>query len=263
MEQLRAAHIISVIILLLLSLHVAAQDRVVFPDGKSIAVSVTDTQGDSIRFVAEGVPTARLKKDVMLVVYEDGRTEMYNQYQRKLTRSDNTWSPHTIAMGPVYFIPVRSEVYSKPDGFDFKAGFGGSIMYQYNFQKVRHLSLRATLEYQTATGRGDTVGTGVARMQLVPLTVGLKFYPGKRKNIYFVADLGAAFTAYRAEFNTSDLQRTDVKNEVGFTAGFGLGYDFRITDDWHIGLDHTVRWLKASDRNDSSSNFYLRVLYNL
>ena len=92
----------------------------------------------------------------MLVMYEDGRTEMFNKYTRKLTRSDNTWTPHTVGIGLVYFIPVRSEVYSKPDGFEFKAGFGGSIMYQYNFQKVRQLSLRATLEYQSASGRGDT-----------------------------------------------------------------------------------------------------------
>lgn len=240
-----------------------AQDKLVLPNGKSMAVSVTSTEGDSIRFVNAGSTEALSKKDVMVVLYADGRTEMFNTYQRKLTRSDNTWSPHTIAMGPLYFIPVRSEVYSKPDGFDFKAGFGVSLMYQYNFQKIRHLSLRATLEYQTATGKGDTLGTGLARMQVVPLTVGLKFYPGKRKNVYFVADLGGAFTAYKARFATETNQRTDTKNEVGFTAGFGLGYDIRITDQWHIEIDHTVRWLKASDRNDSSSNFFLRVMYNL
>lgn len=254
---------LSVLLLTLFAATSFAQDKLVLPNGKSIEGSVNNTEGDSIRYKKDGVFEAMPKKEVMLVVYEDGRTEMFNEYQRKLTKSDNTWSPHTIAIGPVYFIPVRSEVYSKPDGFDFKAGFGGSIMYQYNFQKVRHLSLRATLEYQTATGKGDTLGTGLARMQLVPLTVGLKFYPGKRKNIYFVADLGGAFTAYKARFATETTNRTDTKNELGFTAGFGLGYDIRVTDRWHIEIDHTVRWLKASDRNDSSSNFFVRVLYNL
>ena len=251
---------------LLLTFFVAtafAQDKLVLPDGKSMEVSITSTEGDSIRYEKAGTSEALPKKEVMLLIRKDGSMEMFNTYQRKLTRSDNTWSPHTIAMGPLYFIPVRSNVYSKPDGFDFKAGFGGSIMYQYNFQKIRYLSLRATLEYQTATGKGDTVGTGMARMQVVPLTVGLKVYPGKRKNFYFVADLGAAFTSYKARFIKEDYMRTDAKNEVGFTAGFGLGYDIRITDQWHIEIDHTVRWLKASDRNDSSSNFFLRVLYNL
>jgi len=103
----------------------------------------------------------------------------------------------------------------------------------------------------------------VAKMQVIPLTVGLKYYPGKRKNVYFVADLGGAFSSYRAQFITDDYTRIDKKNEVGFTAGFGLGYDFRITDQWHIEVDHTVRWLKASDRDDSTSNFFVRVLYNL
>ena len=251
------------ILLSFIALSSMAQDKIILPNGKTLNVSLSSTEGDSIRFLENDSVQLLRKKDVLLVMYADGRTEMFNEYQRKLTGSDNAWSPHTIAMGPLYFIPVRSNVYSKPDGFDFKAGFGGSFMYQYNFQKIRHLSIRATLEYQTAAGRGDTVGTGVARMQLVPLTVGLKFYPGKRKNVYFVADLGGAFTAYRAEFKTEDYQRTDVKNEVGFTAGFGLGYDIRITDQWHIEIDHTVRWLKASNRNDSSSNFFLRVMYNL
>jgi hypothetical protein len=245
------------------SLHSFAQDRMVLPDGTSKNVSILNSDGDSLRYESDGVEYSFPKKEVMIVVYQDGRTEMFNQYQRKLTRSDNTWSPHTIALGPIYFIPVRSNVYSKPDGFDFKAGFGASIMYQYNFQKIRHLSIRATLDYVTATGKGDTVGTGLARMQVVPLTVGLKVYPGKRKNVYFVADLGAAFTSYKARFATETNTRTDTKNEVGFTAGFGLGYDIRITDQWHIEIDHTVRWLKASDRNDSTSNFFLRVLYNL
>ena len=252
-----------VLLLILLATQSWAQDKLVLPDGKSMEVSISSTEGDSIRYEKDGTSEVLSKKEVMVLIRKDGSTEMFNQYQRKLTKSDNTWSPHTIAIGPVYFIPVRSEVYSKPDGFDFNAGFGGSIMYQYNFQKIRHLSLRATLEYQTAKGKGDTLGTVLARMQVVPLTVGLKFYPGKRKNIYFVADVGGAFTAYKARFATETNNRTDIKNEVGFTAGFGLGYDFRITDNWHIEIDHTVRWLKASDRDDSTSNFFIRVLHNL
>ena len=168
-----------IITLVCIALNGIAQDKILLPSGSSLNVSVKNAEGDSVRFSANGLIQSLAKKDVMFVLHEYGRTEMFNKYTRKLTRSDNTRTPHTIGIGLVYFIPVRSEVYSKQDGFEFKAGFGGLIMYQYNFQKVRQLSLRATLEYQSANGRGDTVGTGVAKMQVIPLTVGLKYYHGK------------------------------------------------------------------------------------
>ena len=250
-------------ILLTLVWCASAQQRIILPDGESIKVNSLEIGEDSLSYRSGGETNSLSKKDLLLVLDSAGNTQMFYKYHREVTRSDNTWSPHTIGVGGTYFIPVRADTYSDPDGFDFKAGFGVTLKYQYNFQKLRYLSIRATLDYQKSSGRGDSLGSGLATMEVVPLTVGLKAYPGKRKNFYFVADVGAGFTAYRARFIRDDFKRTDVANQVGFTAGFGIGYDFRITDEWHIEIDHTVRWLKASDRDDSTSNFYLRLLYNI
>lgn len=241
----------------------SGQARIVLPDGSALLSDSVLVVEDSLKYEMDGRFEAISKKDVMLLMDEEGNTKMFHKYHREVTRSDNTWSPHTIGIGGTYFIPVRADTYSDPDGFDFKAGFGITLKYQYNFQNLRYISLRATLDYQKSSGRGDSLGTGLATMEVVPLTIGLKAYPGKRKNFYFVADVGAGFTAYRARFIRDDFKRTDVANQVGFTAGFGIGYDFRITDEWHIEIDHTVRWLKASDRDDSTSNFYLRLLYTI
>jgi len=110
-----------IITLVCIAFNGMAQDKILLPSGSSLNVSVKNTEGDSVRFSANGLIQSLAKKDVMLVMYEDGRTEMFNKYTRKLTRSDNTWTPHTVGIGLVYFIPVRSEVYSKPDGFEFQS----------------------------------------------------------------------------------------------------------------------------------------------
>ena len=62
------------------SLHSFAQDRMVLPDGTSKNVFILNSDGDSLHYEMDGVGYSFPKKEVMVVVYQDGRTEMFNQY---------------------------------------------------------------------------------------------------------------------------------------------------------------------------------------
>jgi hypothetical protein len=240
-----------------------SQDKILLPDQTVIEAKIFSSEGDTVLYTVNEEQHVLAKRDVLALVYENGQAEIFNKYKRKLIPSDNNWTKHTIAIGFIWYLPIRSYVYSDPDGFDFQAGYGASLMYQYNFPKTRHLSLRAILDYQSSKANGDTLGTGFARVQLVPLMTGLKVYPARKKNFYIVGDIGAAFSAYQAEFDSDDLVKSEKNNNVGFSAGFGFGFDIKLTDKWHLEIDHTVRYLKVSGRDDSTSNFYFRVLYNL